>query len=277
MKCQIIIKKNKMEHRTFRISAVSVSISIIAVICAFNYFSLNSNNFYVKLLFKLSPLFFMLILIIFYMFQYKITLYSAIIFTVLFFCFLGDIFLSLYNPKLDDVSTNKETYIIIGGVSFFLSRLLLLLNFMLYRDNNLKIIHYGIKKMVICHVLFNSPFIALSVLFLMYGNYTMKYIFVFIYVLLGFGFQLSYSFLRIGEIEKESINSSIFGFIGMLLFNISDILLLTTMLTTYLPFYCIIISDNIYWIAMYFLTISIVRFSKENVEKGINYNFLNFY
>lgn len=261
-----------MEHKAFRISSLISGICIVAIAATFNYFSLtNDPRFYLKLLLKSAPVLILLLLNISYFIHYKVTVYSSLMSFGLFFCLIGDILLSLYDPKFNGNINNKNLCLMVGGITFLTARVIFLLMFILY---GCKISKYNIKKLLICHIAFNAPFLTLGILNLVYDNYSKISITILIYAIFGFGFQLSYSFLRINAIKEESINSCIFGFLGILAFNLSDTLLLITMLTSFFPVYVITISDNIYWTGMFLLTISIVRSKEEFLEKGNYYNAL---
>jgi len=66
----------------------------------------------------------------------------------------------------------------------------------------------------------------------------------------------------------ESKTSCVFAFLGILFFNVSDLLLFICIFTDTFPSYVILIADNIYWLSMYLLTVSVVRSPYEYVEKG---------
>lgn len=263
-----------MEHKAFRIFASFILLVILSIIVIFNVFSILYNEFYGKLALKLAPIFCMMSIPLFYYFYYRITLYSLFIHLMLFFCLLGDLFLGLYDPNVAELTLFKNIYVILGGVSFLFARMLILLAVILYPASRFKLIKYDLISSIVSHILFNIPFVGLS--FIFYFNTPNRTIAIFImsYIILGFGVQTSYTFLRINTIEWESKISSIFGFIGIMLFNISDFILLITMFASLFPLYCILIADNIYWVSMFFLTISIIRSPHTLEEKGKKYTLL---
>lgn len=255
-----------MEHKVFRIVASIAASCIFGAITAFNYFTLSgSSNVSLKLSLKICPSIILLMLTIFYIMYYKNTIYSFLTSIFLSFCLMGDVLLALYEPKLAGDVNNKTVFLILGGSAFLIGRIILLFAFAL---NKCKLINYNIKKMLISHVVFNIPFITLGVLNLVYNKFKIISIIILLYAFFGFGFQLSYAFLRINAIREESTYSSIFGFLGIFLFNISDVLLLSAvMFTPFFPDYVITISDDYYWLGLFLITISIVRYPKTSLEK----------
>jgi len=202
-----------------------------------------------------------------YMFIYRVSIYSSIVLFSLFLCSIGDVLIGLYDPSVAYIYRSQTIYFVVGGICFFLARVLFCIMFMVKPYTKIDIIHYSWKKMLLSHILFMIPFIILGILNIVKETSFIT-ISVFIYIFFGFGIQLSYAFLRIGVLKEESKWSCIFGFIGMFLFNISDILLFISMYTNWVPTYVIPISDNVYWLAIYLICISIVRSSNEYIEKG---------
>ena len=257
-----------MEHKSFRIFSFAILLVILSFIIIYNVWSILYSEFYGKLVLKLIPSFCIMSIPIFYYLYYRMTLYTLFIHIMLFFCLLGDLFLGLYDPNVAELPLFKNIYLILGGGSFLLARGLILLTMILYPASRLKLIKHSCISLIISHVLFNIPFIGLSFIFYFNNNNITITIFVMIYIILGFGFQSSYSFLRIKAIEWESYFSSVFAFVGIMLFNVSDFILLSTMFTPIFPSYCILIADNIYWVSMFLLTISVVRSPYTLEEKG---------
>lgn len=259
-----------MEHKVFRFFSLGIFIVIIFVSITYNCLTIIHHEFNGKIILKLIPTFTIMSMPIFYYCYYRITIYALLINLALFLCFIGDIFLSLYDPNISELEVVKNAYLFLGGSSFLLARFLILLVMILYPASRVKLISYDLLPLIVSHIIFNVPFIALTFIFFLSKNSsTAIYALIMIYIILGFGLQLSYSFLRIKAISWESIYSSICGFCGVLLFNISDFLLLSTMFTPIFPEYCILISDNIYWLAMFLLSLSIVRSNTTLEEKGI--------
>lgn len=272
-----------MEHKTFRILTL---LSILCIIGATIGFNLVEND-KIKLVLKIFPVSILIALSFFYIIHYKFTYYAFLTSLVLFFCLLGDIFMSLFEPSIAGQMSDKDFYLIMGGASFLTARIILIFVFALNTEKNKhstetiisprKVLNSSSNRFIkykrlvfwISHICFNLPFVALGIIFLIFFKYSEISIFVLIYFILGFGTQLSYAFLRINAIPEESIVASIFGFVGMFCFNVSDVFLLTTLLTNLLPNYTIIISNYIYWLAMILITISIVRYSETSVEKEI--------
>jgi hypothetical protein len=262
-----------MNHKLFKSVSITSLLCIIATGLIYDFFGNNCTNIVGKIALKCLPVFISILLTIFYFVIYRVTLYSFSILLTLCFCLIGDVLLLLYTPLFVDLFTNESIYLIVGGTSFFLARIVLFFNFSLYPFKNIKFIQYPLKKLIISHIIFEIPFVVLGILLLIYKASTMN-IFMSLYLFLAFGIPWSTSFLRISELNsfnlEESRISSIFAFVGITLFNFSDIILILSMLKI-IPSLYILISDNIYWLAMFFLTISIVRCSDENVEKGVVY------
>ena len=259
-----------MEHKVFRIFGLTVFLLTLLFAILYDVFTIKYHEFYGKLMIKLLPTFFMMSIPIFYYIYYRITIYSLFIHITLFFFLLGDIFIGLYDstiPYNSILQTYNNIYLILGGSSFLFGRFLILFAMMLYPASRFKMIKYETSTLLIIHFIFVIPSIAISFLFINKEKVLIT-ISVILYIVLGFGFQLSYSFLRISTIDWESKYSSIFAFIGVFLFNLSDFLLLMTMFTKYFPSYFILLADNIYWLSILLLAISVVRSPYVLVEKG---------
>jgi len=258
-----------MEHKLFKICSIISFIILIILAFLYDYFQ---ENLEIKILLKILPMTLLLGLNLFYFIYYRITIYSFGIFITLFLCSFGDFFLGLYNSNSNsiDMKNSKIFYFILGGVFFFLSRIILFIIFMIKPYKKMSLILFPFKKLLISHIIFETPFIILIILLIIYEKSYMS-IFISFYLGITFGFPWSNSFLRIKALnnneKEETFSSGVFGFIGMTLFNISDIILLLSLLN-WIPSICGIISIHIYWLSMYFLVISIVRSSNEYIEKG---------
>lgn len=268
-----------MHHKLFRISLILEAILLIALVVLYNYFAFTEINLEIKLLLKVFPLLSLMLIVILYFQIYRLTIYSLGILASLLFCVIGDFFVGLYQKETIFVSNEQSVYFILGGGFFLFARLLLCVVFIVKPYRNFSLIKFPYKKTFICHIIFVFPFIILGILELIYDQ-TLVSVSIFLYSFFGFGFTLSYSFLRIGQLSnnnsdseieiEESKISSLVAFIGILLFNFSDIILILSLINI-IPEFFIIISDNIYWLAMYLLTASIVRSSNELIEKGFEY------
>lgn len=259
-----------MEHRIFKIFGFFSLLIIIVLASVYDFLIIDKAGIGYRLAIKISPMIILTSLVFSYMIIYRSTLYSSIVLFSLFLCSLGDIFIGLYDPSAAYISRKQTIYFIVGGSCFFLTRFLYCIMFAIKPYKKFSIIIYPWKKLVLSHILFTIPFTILGILN-MIKETSFITISVFIYMLFGFGVQLSYAFLRINTLDEESKWSSIFGFIGMFLFNVSDILLFISMYTNWLPTCVMPISDNIYWIAIYLICISIVRSPYEYIEKGKSY------
>jgi hypothetical protein len=258
-------------HNSFRILSVLTLAMIIAIVGVYDYFIIMENNLSIQIFLKISPLVIMLILIFLYFIIYRLTIYSVLVMGSLFLCLLGDVFMALYDPS---ILNENYIYFILSGIFFLLARILLTFLFMIKPYKRIFFIKFPIKKLIISHVISFIIFLVLGILPLIY-HVSFVSISIFLYLLFGFGFLTSYAFLRIGALKdyeiEESKTSCILAFLGISLFNKADIILLITMYTSLLPKHMVLVSDNIYWLSMYLLTISIVRSSEEHVEKGLTY------
>lgn len=268
-----------MKHKTFRILSLVTLFILIFLSSIYDYFIKKDFKLSYRLIMKISPNFSLMILSFSYMFIYRITIYSSGILLSLLLCLIGDIFMGIYDPSITDTSKNQMIYILLGGSFFFLTRFLLVIVFATKPYKRVSLIEYGWKKVVFTHIFFSIPFLILGILNI-WRDTSLTNIFVSAYIITSFGIPLSYSFLRIGALNnfeiQESKISSLFGFLGMILFNLSDILLFISLFTNWVKSYTLLISINIYWASMYLITISMVRSSEEYVEKGKDYYPLQF-
>lgn len=266
-----------MQHIKFRIFAGVLACLIATFSGLYIYFKLEDRDIGLRLGMKLSPVLSCMTYIALYIYFYRITIYSSFSLISLFFCMLGDLFLELYDPTIESVEngeTYRTFYFILGGGFFMFARLLLMLIFMIKPFTRISLIrHRPIIKTILSHVIFTIPFLVLgTIIWIRESNFISGCTFV--YLIVSFGLPASYAYLRIGALNSleetsESKVSCYIAFCGINIFNISDVLLIITMFTNWLPSYSGLISDVLYWLAMYLLTISVIRTSDENSENGI--------
>jgi len=259
-----------MEHRIYKIFAFASFLILVVLATLYNCFSLMNIAFDYRIAIKILPMIVLMILTFVYMYIYRVTIYSVLLMFSLTLCSLGDIFLGLYDPSVEYIDKNKTVYLIVGGSCFLTTRVLFAVMFAIEPYKKFKIISHSWKALLTSHILFMIPFTILSILNIVRET-SFVTIILFLYMFFGFGVQLSYAFLRINKLDDESIWSCIFAFIGMGLFNLSDILLFISMYTHWVPSYVTLISDDIYWLAMYLISISVVRCRYEYIEKGKAY------
>ena len=263
------------EHKLFKLLSIVALCGIIMSVTLHNYFFMKQEDI---VFLKAAPVAIMISLLIGYFFIYEFTIYSSGLTFGMVFCLIGDVLLALYDPSKDDNSSiNKTVFLLIGGVFFLFGRLLFTFIMMVKPYRRLVVIRYSWKLLLISHLVCVSIFTALG-LFNAIFNPSLISISTLFYLFLGFGLPMSYAILRLNPMlslndheSRESIVAKSFSLVGIVLFNLSDLLLLTVMFTDWLPTYCTLISDDMYWCAMYLLTISVVRASKEDVERGIIY------
>ena len=256
-----------MEHKLFKILSL-IALGLVTLSGSlYIYYSVTNEKLYVLVILKALPAFILLLLDAFYMIHYKTTIFSTLLGFFLIFCLAGDVFLALYEKH--------KFYLILGGGSFLAGRLLLTANFIIF-PHDLEIIKFPpIRHFV---VIFTSVsfFLVLGVINLLY-NYGLIGILMLVYSGLGMGLPLGYSILRIGSTEESPL-STILSFVGVSLFNISDILLIVGIEfpKRFAPYF-ILYTDIIYWIAIYLITISVIRTNNEDVEREGFYQLPTFY
>lgn len=244
-----------IQHKTFKINSIIVAVVSAISSGLFIYFSVK-NYFDVKtdIIFKIIPLISMNCLILLYMMSYEANLYGILSIISTMLCLLGDVFLELDY-------TRKPYFFYIGGVCFFISRIIWAVNFNLYDK---KIIKYPNLKFYLIHGLCLSMFIGLGTALFVFDISLFNGLLLG-YVILGMPIPLSSALLRINRLEHEAISATSLAFIGMLLFNISDLMLFSYLLLKLDPkvHYASLI---IYWISMYMLSISVLRTDGELKE-----------
>ena len=253
-----------MEHKIFRINAI-ITAFISAVAAALYIYCSDVKPYGIKvhISVKTVPLISMICLNGLYMCVYKVSTYSSLTLVSLFLSLIGDILLAV-----SDDSLKSMDFLIGGGLSFLIARIIWNITFCLDRR---KLIHYDPIKCGIVLGINLIIYLGIGVA-LFINNISMLSGLILGYVLIGMPVQTTAAFLRIGKIEHESVFSTSFAFIGMVIFNISDILLFFSMELS-LPQYVMFISNVLYWIGMYLLTISIVRTSSEVDEVSTFYDY----
>lgn len=247
-------------HKIFRISCIIN----LALICITSILYFVIDGIIDKFILKPIPLILLIFNIGYYFIIYKIHIYAMLLEGGFIFCMIGDILLMFYIPLIPKY--NKPILLIAGGGSFFISRILFSLMLLVYpyKDVNERIIEVRIIKLV----LFGIAPLVLSICLISYfsniiSNRTLVVLLSFYIIVMNL--QLWLSLLRIKGFKEESMISQIFGFIGTLFFNVSDILLFINLFSSF------IIPDTItmsfYWLGMYILMISVVRSSSFEREK----------
>lgn len=260
-----------MQHKTLRIIAGILGCLSLGCVVTYNYLAIRDIDPDIRWAVKVSPVAIYILFTMLYILLYRITVYSILTLSILFTCMLGDIFIEIYDIPFENFIDNPTLYFILGGISYFIARILLTGLFMLKPYNKISRIYHEKVRIITCHLLFVSAYIALAITVLVIRFNTVS-ICVAIYLMIGFGFAQSYAFLRIGAVRnlkyEESVLSSCLGFISICLFNISQLFIIISTYTKILPWYIKLISCNIYWVALALLTISIIRSKSEDVERG---------
>jgi len=184
---------------------------------------------------------------------------------VLLFCLIGDILLMFYIPTIPEY--NNKLFLMIGGFSFFIARLVISVNFYIYPYRNKQIyISLNVRQFSVgliislVYTIFFSFFFTIKI-----ENLVMRIMICF-YILLT-GFQLFSSIIRVNGFKEESLLPQLLGVLFTVCFNISDIILFWNIFLTPLR-----AGENVaicfYWLGMYLLTISIVRNKSYTIEKN---------
>lgn len=262
-----------MQHKKFFILLFIIGVPFLISAISFTYLTLTHGDIGARIGLKTVPICLLSIPIIVYFIIYRITIYSLFTLFALFFCLVGDILLALYDPMIIDMTDIGATfYFIVGGVFFFLARLVLSLNFMLKPWKEINLIKYSLGRFLLVHGLASLPSTVFAILIGIYIGGFVGWS-VAVYVFLGFSVPFSFSILRLNcntlnnESSTESFLSQFLGVMAIALFNISDTLLIVGMFFSN-RYDVVLLSDNIYWISMYFLTASIVRTDSEVLERG---------
>ena len=259
------------EHKLFRVTSAIFFVLILIIDALYSYYiTPKPTDLHTWFALKHIPTTAMAILVIIYFLIYRIHVYASLIEIGLLFCMIGDILLMFYIPTIP--GHNNPIFLIIGGTSFFVARVVMTLAFIVHphKNNHRDRIQISLKKGVLVGIL---PFIYTSYM-LIYFSINMqdkiKIGILSVYTIM-MGIQLYCSFLRAKGFEEESIYPQIFGVVGTVFFTISDTLWFLNMMK-HIP-YIDIISISFYWLGMYFLAISVVRSSNTNQEKsdGIHY------
>ena len=260
-----------MQHKTLRIIAGILGCLSLCCMVTYNYLAIRETDTDIRWAMKVGPITLYMIFTMLYILLYRITVYSILTLSILFTSMLGDIFIEIYDVPFENFIDNPKMYFILGGIAYFISRILLTALFMLKPYNEISRIYHEKMRIIACHSLFVSAYIALGITVLVIRFNTVS-ICVAIYLMVGFGFAQSYAFLRIGAVRnlkyEESVLSSCLGFLSICLFNISHLFIIISTYTKILPWYIKLISCNIYWVGMALLTISIIRSKCEDVERG---------
>ncbi len=260
-----------MQHKTLRIIAAILGGLSLTCIVTYNYLAIKNADVDIRWAVKVAPVTFYMIFVMLYILLYRVTVYSILTLTILFTCMLADIFIEIYDIPFENFIDNPTLYFILGGIFYFIARILLTILFMLKPYNKISRIYHERIRLVISHLLFQSVYIALGITVLVI-KFSAVSICIALYLSLGFGLSQSYAFLRIGHVKnlryEESVLASCLGFVAICLFNIAQLFIIISTYTKILPWYIKLISSNIYWFALALLTISIIRSPSEDTERG---------
>ncbi len=249
-----------MQHQSFRLNAlISAIMSGIGIGCYLYYSIIDPKNIQLQICFKIVPLSFMICLNVLYMLIYKASTYAILTLMSLILSLLGDVFVSINNVK----------FLYSGASCFLVARIIWAINWSLYNNQFIK---YNFRKTSLIHIASITFYLSIGVSLIMYKCSLLTGMML-VYILFGMPIQLSSAFLRIKRLDHESIYSSWFTFIGIILFNFADIVLFLYMVVK-LPEYIRYSSDILYWISMFLLTISLVRTNSELKERSLFFSYI---
>jgi len=257
-----------MGHIKFIISS-SLTLIIFTIFVVMYDYTLITNSNNTLLMFKPIPLTLLIVNVIVYFILYGIHIYALMILFAFLFCLIGDISLMF----------SSNVNLLIGGLSFFIARLVFSLAHVSYSEKNTGIIfsHKVInKKKILLMIIATLILVTLeSIFFSLYmkSSITGK-ILVCVYIV-SMGINLFTVCNRL-DFDEEMLMCKLLSFIGTLLFIVSDIMLLVTMFDTVYP-YANVISITIYWVSMFLIMLSVVRNRNYETEKYMKdvYLFLN--
>lgn len=247
-----------MVHKIFRYVSLVSFIIILAIGLVYNYFIVNKpSELNYRFGLKPIPITIIIIDVFIYFLMYRVHIYALLMQMGFLFCLLGDILLMFYIPTIPVY--NNQIFLVVGGTSFFIARVVMSLAFGVYpyKSKSEKRLKTNVKKTVLTGII---PFIYTTYLIIWFAinmkNTTMTALLSFYIVMTGI--QLFLSLLRINGFEEETLISQILGVLGTVSFTISDTLLFWNIFLKSIP-YGDVISISLYWFGMYLLMVSIDR------------------
>ena len=262
-------------HKAFTVSSmISLMIVTVIIILYDYYLSMRVDDIHLRFILKPIPISVMIVNVMVYMFIYRMHVYAMLIGGSLLFCLLGDILLMFYIPPIPQY--DNILFLIVGGISFFIGRVIMSLAMGVYpyRNNKEKCLKATIKKVVLVGIIAFIYTVGMSIYFdlTIDQNIVMKILLPIYFTSMGMQFFLS--LLRVKGFDDETLRSQLLGFVGTLLFNISDSILFWTIFISPIS-YGDIISISIYWVSMYLITISVVRSKTYESEKDTMSDYLH--
>ncbi len=267
-----------MEHKAFRIISILSLIIIIVIGVLYNYYiTYQPKDLTLRFVLKPIPISILVINIIVYFCIYQLHIYALLVLMGLLFCGLGDILLMFYIPTIPGY--NNIIFLMIGGASFAIARGVMSLAFATnpYRQQSgsNRYITVTLKRILLATVISMVYTVTMIVYFTVnMKNKTMSGLLSGYIIIMGI--QILLSLLRIKGFEEESTVSQVLGVLGTVFFTVSDTLLFWNLFLTPIP-YGNITSISFYWLGMYLLTVSVVRNSKFDWEKGDSTAYLPLY
>jgi hypothetical protein len=258
-----------IEHPKFTILALLSLIFILFIVGLYDYnVIIYPNKINIRFGLKPVPLSILIANVLFYFIIYRVHIYALLIGISFLFCLIGDILLMFYIPPIEEY--NNVLFLIFGGISFFIARVIMSLSYGIYpfKNNKEQCIDMNIKKIVLFGVVIFIWTMSMCIYFPlnMNSDTIMKILIPMYFIVMGVN--LSMSLFRIKGFEEETLRSQLFAVVGTVLFTASDNLLFWNLFIYEIP-YGDIISITLYWIGMYFIMISIVRTASVLDEKHI--------
>lgn len=258
-----------IEHKRFTILALLSLICIFMIIGLYDYNTVvYPNKLNVRFGLKPIPLSILIADVLFYFIIYRMHTYALLIGISFSFCLIGDILLMFYIPSIERY--NNILFLIFGGISFFVARVIISLAYGVYpfKSNKEYCIDMNIKKIVLIGIFTFIWTTVMCVYFTLNMNsgVVMKILLPIYFIMMGVN--LSMSLLRVKGFTEETLRSQLFAVMGTVLFTASDSILFWNLFINEIP-YGDVISITMYWVGMYFIMISIVRTSSALDEKHV--------
>lgn len=259
------------DRRGYNIIILLMTLCILGSGIMYDYYIITQpENLTVHFVLKPVPLTCMLVIAISYLLLYGSNIYGIFMTSSLVLCLLGDVLLMLYIPEVPEYS--YKVVLLVGGGSFFIARLFLLLGFSLH-PNNLKCYksvesqrsynscselgRWGVIKLILAGTTSILYTIGIMTYFILHTTGVLQFVLPFYCSMMGLN--LFTAMLRVREFpEDETLSSQLKGTFGIILFTLSDTILFFD-LFTHNVIYGNVVAISLYWIGMYFLTISLKR------------------
>ena len=218
-----------------------------------------------------------------YFLKYKIHLYALLIGISNILCLVADLLYTYVTSSDDDI------YFLVGGGLFIIARISMCLAFLLYPyykkkprplvstyeklQRNCDFISTSCSNLTISVITWFVNMLIIEIINMIKVKSSFVLTIGLTFYGLIMGLQLSCSILRINGFKNESQLSAWMAFLGTILFNVSDILLMYGLLIEKYK-YCDVIPVNIYWVGMILINLSIIRSKYTICEQNGNFDYV---